>query len=106
MKAAILYEVKSPLVMEQTYASVRKGGLAVIVGMPPPAALLYGERRLTGVLYGSANLRVDIPRLVDLYPAGRLDLDTLITRRYKLEEINEAFAAMGEGQVGRRVILL
>jgi len=98
--------------MEQAYASVRKGGMAVIVGMPPhgermsfPATLLYGERRLTGSLYGSANLRVDIPRLVDLYLAGKLDLDTLITRRYALEEVNEAFAAMGAGQVGRGVIV-
>jgi len=98
--------------MEQTYASVRKGGMAVIVGMPPhgermsfPASLLYGERLLTGSLYGSANLRVDIPRLVDLYLGGKLDLDTLITRRYPLEQVNEAFAAMGGGQVGRGVIM-
>lgn len=104
--------IGDPQAMEQTYASVRKGGVAVIAGMPPdgermsfPATLLYGERLLTGSVYGSANLRVDIPRLVDLYLAGRLDLDTLVTRRYALEEVNEAFAAMGGGQVGRGVII-
>ena len=98
--------------MEQAYASVRKGGLAVMVGIPPdgarmsfPARLLNGERWLTGSQYGSANLRMDIPRLISLYLSGRLDLDTLITRRYALEEVNEAFAAMGGGQVGRGVIV-
>lgn len=101
-----------PLVMEQAFTSVRRGGMAVIVGMPPhgermcfSASLLYGERVLTGSLYGSGNLQVDIPRLVDLYLRGKLDLDTLVARRYALEEVNDAFAAMGSGEVGRGVIV-
>jgi S-(hydroxymethyl)glutathione dehydrogenase/alcohol dehydrogenase len=47
---------------------------------------------------------VDIPRFVDLYMANRLKLDELITRTYRLEDINDAFAAMKAGEVARSVI--
>jgi len=101
-----------PQVMEQALTSVRRGGMAVIVGIPErgqrmsfPTNLLIGERILTGSLYGSGNLRIDIPRLVDFYLSGKLDLDTLMARSYALEEVNDAFAAMGGGEVGRGVIV-
>lgn len=101
-----------PLVMEEAFTSVRRGGMAVIVGIPErgqrmsfPTNLLIGERILTGSLYGSGNLRIDIPRLVDFYLTGKLDLDTLMARSYALEEVNDAFAAMGDGEVGRGVIV-
>jgi S-(hydroxymethyl)glutathione dehydrogenase/alcohol dehydrogenase len=100
-----------PQVMEQALTSVRRQGMAVVVGIPErgqrmsfPTGLLIGERMLTGSLYGSGNLRMDIPRLVDFYLAGKLDLDTLVTRRYALEGVNDAFAAMGAGEVGRGII--
>ena len=70
-----------------------------------PTGLLIGERMLTGSLYGSGNLRMDIPRLVEFYLAGKLDLDTLVARRYALEGVNDAFAAMGGGEVGRGIIV-
>ena len=70
-----------------------------------PTGLLIGERTLTGSLYGSGNLQVDIPVLVDFYLDGRLDLDTLVDRRYALEGINDAFAAMAGGGVGRGIIV-
>ena len=101
-----------PEVMEQAFISVRRGGMAVVVGIPErgrrmsfPTNLLIGERTLTGSLYGSGNLRLDIPRLVDFYLAGKLDLDTLVARRYPLEGVNDAFAAMGGGEVGRGVLV-
>jgi S-(hydroxymethyl)glutathione dehydrogenase/alcohol dehydrogenase len=100
-----------PQVMEQALTSVRRQGMAIVVGIPErgqrmsfPTGLLIGERMLTGSLYGSGNLRVDIPRLVDFYLAGKLDLDTLVARRYALEGVNDAFSAMGAGEVGRGII--
>ena len=45
-----------------------------------------------------------MPLVIDLYMEGRLDLDALVSRRYGLDEINEAFAAMNAGEVARGVI--
>lgn len=47
----------------------------------------------------------DVPRLIDLYRAGRLKLDELITRRYTLSQVNEAFTALEKGEVARGVIM-
>lgn len=99
--------------IEQAVNSLRKGGLAVVVGVPAnrndpvrfPYENLNGERTITGSLYGSANMRIDFPRLVDLYLSGKLDLDRLVTRKYHLDEINQAFSHMLKGQVGRGVIV-
>jgi S-(hydroxymethyl)glutathione dehydrogenase/alcohol dehydrogenase len=101
-------------VMEQAFASLGKGGVAVIVGMPAfrekarlslPLVPFYGERWVTGSYYGSANLWRDVPRLVDLYLTGKLDLDNLIARRYPLEQINQAFADLAGGVPGRGLIV-
>ena len=55
-------------------------------------------------MYGSANVRVDFPRLLRLWKAGKLDLEGMISRRIELDEINDAFRAMKEGEVIRSVI--
>ena len=49
--------------------------------------------------------RVDMPRYVDLYMQGRLKLDELVSARIKLENINEGFAAMKQGNIARSVIV-
>ena len=101
-------------VVEQVFASLGKGGRAILIGMPAfretislslPVMPFFGERWVTGSYYGGANLSRDIPRLVDLYLTGRLDLDNLVTRRYPLERINEAFADLAEGKPGRGMIV-
>ena len=46
----------------------------------------------------------DVPRLIDLYRAGKLKLDELVTRRYSLGQVNEAFTALRQGEVVRGVI--
>jgi S-(hydroxymethyl)glutathione dehydrogenase/alcohol dehydrogenase len=66
--------------------------------------LFYNEKNLRGTYYGSANIRRDFPRLLDLWRAGRLDLEGMITRRLKIEDINDAFDAMKSGEVIRQVI--
>jgi Zn-dependent alcohol dehydrogenase len=57
-----------------------------------------------GCLLGSCNGRRDIPRLLDLWRAGRLDLEGMITARRPLAEVNEAFADMTAG-IGLRTVL-
>jgi S-(hydroxymethyl)glutathione dehydrogenase/alcohol dehydrogenase len=95
----------------QCFDMVRRGGTAVIVGMLPfgselplPGAAFLGEKKAIGCFYGSTRQRVDMPRLLNFYRQGKLKLDELVTRRYELGQINDAFAAMKNGEVARSVI--
>ena len=54
---------------------------------------------------GSNRFRVDMPRYIDFYMQGRLKLDEMITRRMRLEDVNEAFRAMKAGEVARSVLM-
>jgi len=67
---------------------------------------LMGERRIVRSSYGDARPRRDFPWLVREYLNGRLKLDELITRRIKLEEINDGFAALARGEGIRTVELM
>jgi S-(hydroxymethyl)glutathione dehydrogenase/alcohol dehydrogenase len=62
------------------------------------------EKQVVGSLFGSANPRVDIPRLLDLYDRGQLKLDELVTRTYSLAEVNHGYEDMREGRNLRGVI--
>jgi len=66
---------------------------------------LMGEKRIVRSSYGGARPRRDFPWLARLYLAGKLRLDELITRRLRLDEINEGFAAMTRGEIVRAVIV-
>jgi S-(hydroxymethyl)glutathione dehydrogenase/alcohol dehydrogenase len=59
-----------------------------------------------GSYYGTVNASRDFPLMLDLYMAGKLKLDELITKEYRLEQINEAFASMLSGEVARGVVVL
>jgi S-(hydroxymethyl)glutathione dehydrogenase/alcohol dehydrogenase len=63
------------------------------------------EKQLVGSLFGSGNPRSDIPKLLDLYREGQLDLDGLVTRTYALKDINEGYRAMRDGENIRGVIV-
>jgi Zn-dependent alcohol dehydrogenase len=63
------------------------------------------EKQVVSSLYGSANIRYDIPRLLGLYRRGQLDLEGLVTTRYKLEEVNEGYADMKAGKNIRGVLI-
>ncbi len=101
-----------PETIRQAYDSLAKRGVAMVVGIPPTTAevtvpalsLVYEERVLTGSIYGSAAPRTDIPTLIDLYRAGRLKLDELLSRSYPLEEINQAYEALEAGDTLRSVV--
>jgi len=99
-------------VAEQAYYAARPGGTATIVGMIPVGEKIeiegrtfLSERRLQGCNMGSNRFRVDMPRYLDFYLQGRLKLDEMITRRGRLEDINEAFRAMKAGEVARTVLM-
>jgi S-(hydroxymethyl)glutathione dehydrogenase/alcohol dehydrogenase len=59
---------------------------------------------VVGSYYGTANTARDFPLYADLYLKGKLDLERLISKKYKLEEINEAYADMLAGEIARGVI--
>jgi S-(hydroxymethyl)glutathione dehydrogenase/alcohol dehydrogenase len=106
--------VGSPATVRQAVAMTAIGGAAVIVGVPPDNSRLEisldhlwrGERRVLCSMYGSSRPRVEFPRLLTLNAAGRLDLRSLIARRYPLERINEAYADLEAGAPGRGVLIL
>lgn len=99
--------------IRQAMDATRRGGAMVMVGLPPvtsemsirPSDFILNEKRILGSLYGSTIPWIDMPRLLDLYVAGRLDLDRLISRRYPITAINDAFAALERGEVARSVIV-
>ncbi len=105
--------IGNPKTIVQAYRMVRAAGTAVIVGMAhheaevslPAQHLVSTERQLIGSFYGSCRPRVDMPKLLSLYEEGKLKLDELITRHYRLEQINEAFADMEAGENARGVIV-
>ena len=63
------------------------------------------EKKIQGCSMGSNRFKVDMPRYVELYRQGRLKLDEMITRRGRLEDVNEAFRAMKAGEVARTVLM-
>jgi S-(hydroxymethyl)glutathione dehydrogenase/alcohol dehydrogenase len=95
------------------YRAIRRGGLAVVVGVAKPSdstavrtmTLPFEEKTLTGSYFGSCVPRVDFPRLLGLYLAGRLKLEELITRRYSIDEAPQAFADLQAGKNARGVIV-
>jgi Zn-dependent alcohol dehydrogenase len=104
----------SPRTMEQAFAAIRPGGTAVQIGLSAegetgsisPFELALSEKTLKGSFMGSSRPRVDMPRLLDLYRLGRLDLDRLVTRTYRLHEINEAYDDLQRGVLARGVITM
>lgn len=97
--------VGSTTAMEQAISVLGRSGTCVLVGSAPggkpisvdPAHFVRAERRLVGSRYGSSNPHVAFPRLVDLYLAGRLKLDELISNSYRPDQVNEAFQALADG---------
>ena len=66
---------------------------------------MSGERRVVGSRYGSGNPAVEFPKMVELARAGRLKLEELVTKRYDLDEADEAFRALAAGEQARGLIV-
>jgi S-(hydroxymethyl)glutathione dehydrogenase/alcohol dehydrogenase len=91
---------------------LRRGGTATVLGMMPldhktglSAMDLLSGKKLQGAIMGGNRFPVDIPRLVDFYMRGLLDLDTIIAERVPLEKINYAFDELRKGDSARTVIV-
>src|SRR5271167_882986 len=97
---------------EQCFDSTKVGGTAVIIGMIPvgqkgeiDGPRLLTERTLKGSNMGSNRFRIDMPRYIDFYLQGRLNLDDMVSKRARLEDVNDAFRAMKAGEVARTVLM-
>lgn len=104
--------VGRPASGELAVKSLRRGGTATILGMMPlnhsvglGAMDLLSGKKLQGAIMGMNHFPVDMPRLVDFYMRGLLDLDTIIAERIPLEKINEGFETMKSGASARSVIV-
>jgi NDMA-dependent alcohol dehydrogenase len=91
----------------------RKGGTCVLTGMTSQLTrsvnidlqdFILMNKSLAGTVFGSCNPRADIARLARLYQAGQLQLDEMITRRYRLDDINEAYRDLLNGEIIRGII--
>jgi len=97
----------------QAYESTCRGGVTTVVGMAAEddavainaLSLPRTEKTIMGSYYGSARPWVDLPRMVDLYMSGQLEVDSLISRTYPLDDINIAYDALGKGEVARSILL-
>ena len=94
--------------------ATRPGGKLTLVGITPAETttpitaghITINEKKILGSFYGSINPARDFHLILDLYQAGRLKLEELVTRRYRLDEINEAYASMLTGEVARDYCVL
>jgi len=105
--------VGSPKLQRQAYDVTRPGGVCIWVGVPnlateatiPSALMVLENKSIVGTVYGSANVRTDFVKLLEFSKKGELDLKGMVSRRIALEEVNDAFRAMMEGEVIRSVIV-
>ncbi|MCF2530856.1 alcohol dehydrogenase catalytic domain-containing protein [Yinghuangia soli] len=99
-----------PGVLAKAFAATRDGGTTVMVGSPPnepisiPPQQLFFNRTLKGCAGGGGLPARDLPKLVDLAAAGRLDLGRLITTTVALDDINTTIAEVRAGSVARAVV--
>jgi S-(hydroxymethyl)glutathione dehydrogenase/alcohol dehydrogenase len=104
---------KSASIMS-AWQATRRGGDVIVVGagamddIVPLSAfnLLFDGKRLLSSLYGEADVRRDFPLFANLWKAGKLDLETMISARIKLADLNDAVQALKNGQVLRQVVVL
>ncbi|MGH7966264.1 MAG: Zn-dependent alcohol dehydrogenase, partial [Candidatus Binatia bacterium] len=97
---------------EHCFYALAPRGLATLVGAMPPGQKIelnvghfFVEKRIQGCFMGSNRFQLDMPKYLELYRQGRLNLDDMISRRGRLEDVNEAFRAMEAGEVTRTVLL-
>ena len=102
-----------PELIAQGIRMLAIGGLMTIVGAIPTKAtiplpglgMIYNEWRVQGTLFGSSAFTRDIPRIIDLYQRGLIDLEAMVSRRIELADVNEGFADLaGAATQARNVI--
>ena len=103
--------VGNPALVVEAFRATRPGGAAVMVGSPPTGEdipvdgrLLFSDRRLLGTTGGGNVPARDIPRLMDFYLQGSLNLEKLVSQTLPLERVNDAFEALREGKLARSIV--
>lgn len=105
--------VASPQTLRAAWTATRRGGTVVVVGAGradqrvefSPFELMFEGKKIIPSLYGSADAHRDFGRLLALWRAGRLDLAGMVTHRLRLDDVDEALASLGRGDVIRQVII-
>jgi S-(hydroxymethyl)glutathione dehydrogenase/alcohol dehydrogenase len=106
--------VGAPATIRAAWDNARRGGTAVVVGAGRGDAmvqfsaqeLFLHDKRVLGSFYGGADVRRDYPRLLSLWRAGRLDLDSMVSKRIKLDEINDGLQSLKDGaNVIRQIVV-
>jgi S-(hydroxymethyl)glutathione dehydrogenase/alcohol dehydrogenase len=105
--------VGRPELILQAYDMARQAGTVTLVGMPPidatvtfPAfGTVFSGKRLAGSVMGDAQIRRDFPRFIRLAEAGKLDLGSLVSRRIKLDEVNDGLTSLSQAEGVRTVIV-
>lgn len=100
-------------VVREAFDATRTGGTTVMVGAPPPGTevtldsrMLFADRKLLGCTGGGNVPARDIPRIMQLYQQGSLNLEKLVSQRLPLDRVNEAFDALRAGELARTVVEL
>jgi S-(hydroxymethyl)glutathione dehydrogenase/alcohol dehydrogenase len=113
-KAIVTVGVVTSEVVTSAFNAIRKAGTVVVTGLADPAKntielsgaiLTLFEKRIQGSLFGSGDPFHDIPRMIELYQAGDLKLDELITQTYTLDQVNQGYQDLLDGKNIRGVIL-
>jgi alcohol dehydrogenase (nicotinoprotein) len=112
--AIVTVDVVNEEVVQAAATAVRKNGTIVLTGLAHPesltvhlsgADLTLNRKHIKGSLFGDCNPAYDIKKMLELYRAGKLKLDELITKQYSLGEINEGYADLEAGKNIRGVII-
>jgi len=112
--AIVTVDVVDEAVVQAAAMSLRKNGTLVITGLAHPESLtvhlsgadmVLNRKHVKGALFGDCNPAYDIKKMLTLYRAGKLKLDELVTKQYKLSEINDGYADLEAGKNIRGVII-
>ncbi len=105
--------VGRPVTIRQAYDMTRRGGTVTIVGAGKfddvvefgAMQLMVDAKTIRGCVYGATDPRRDIPKMVALHQDGRIDLESLVSRRIRLDDLDAAMTALDAGLVARSVIV-
>ena len=112
--AILTVDLMTADVVSAGFDAIGKGGTVVVTGLNKleiPTITLSGSvltlfrKTVKGSLFGDCNPTTDIPKILGLYQAGDLKLDEIITRTYKLEEVNEGYDDLMAGKNVRGVMV-